>query len=270
MTKIDTYAKSPLNYTGGKYRLLPQLFEYMPKEYDTFIDLFCGGGNVVANVKANKRIANDNCKQLIELYKYFQSNSPEKIIEGVKDEMSKFNLIDGGAEAYYEYMKHHNENKTPLSLFTVQWVAFNNFIRFNSKGDYNVAYGRNLFSDAVIDRIINLVDKIKSVEFTSMDFSEINEEGFYYIDPPYLITIANYGNHWNEDREKELLNYVDKINERGNKFALSNVIEHKGKINNILIDWIQKYNVHYLNKHYKHCYPFKNTGKTVEVLITNY
>lgn len=43
------FIKSPLNYTGGKYKLLPQLLEIFPKEIDTFVDLFAGGGNVAVN-----------------------------------------------------------------------------------------------------------------------------------------------------------------------------------------------------------------------------
>lgn len=38
------YVKSPLNYTGGKYKLLPQLLELFPKQVNTFVDLFAGGG----------------------------------------------------------------------------------------------------------------------------------------------------------------------------------------------------------------------------------
>jgi hypothetical protein len=41
------YVKSPLNYTGGKYKLLPQLLELFPKQVNTFVDLFAGGGECV-------------------------------------------------------------------------------------------------------------------------------------------------------------------------------------------------------------------------------
>lgn len=40
------YVKSPLNYTGGKYKLLPQLLELFPKQVNTFVDLFAGGGGM--------------------------------------------------------------------------------------------------------------------------------------------------------------------------------------------------------------------------------
>ena len=51
--------KSPLNYTGGKYKLLPQILPYFPSNINTFVDMFCGGLNVSANVKCKKIIAND-------------------------------------------------------------------------------------------------------------------------------------------------------------------------------------------------------------------
>lgn len=44
--------KSPLNYIGGKYRLLPQILPLFPKQINTFVDLFAGGLDVSINVDA--------------------------------------------------------------------------------------------------------------------------------------------------------------------------------------------------------------------------
>ena len=57
--KITHYIKSPLNYTGGKYKLLKQLIPLFPEKINTFIDLFGGGFNVGINVSANRIIYND-------------------------------------------------------------------------------------------------------------------------------------------------------------------------------------------------------------------
>ena len=54
------YVKSPMNYTDGKYKLLPQILPFFPSGINTFVDLFTGGGNIAVNVDANKIIANDN------------------------------------------------------------------------------------------------------------------------------------------------------------------------------------------------------------------
>ena len=50
--KKDKYIKSPLNYTGGKYKLLEQIIPLFPPNIDTLVDLFAGGCNVTVNVEA--------------------------------------------------------------------------------------------------------------------------------------------------------------------------------------------------------------------------
>ena len=62
------FLKSPLNYIGGKYKLLPQLTEYFPKNINTFVDLFSGGFNVGINVDSKKTICNDINSFIIDLY----------------------------------------------------------------------------------------------------------------------------------------------------------------------------------------------------------
>ena len=64
-SQIKNYIASPLNYIGGKARILDQLLPLMPEEIDTFVDLFCGGCNVGMNVKAGHTIYNDTSKPLI-------------------------------------------------------------------------------------------------------------------------------------------------------------------------------------------------------------
>ena len=51
-----SYVKSPLNYVGGKYKLLKELIPLFPKEINTFVDLFGGGFNVGINATANKKV----------------------------------------------------------------------------------------------------------------------------------------------------------------------------------------------------------------------
>ena len=65
---------------------------------------------------------------------------------------------------------------------------------------------------------------------------------------------------------------LDKIDKAGIKFALSNVLESKGKSNDALKEWAKKYNVNYLDSNYCNCnYMRKDReSKDIEVLITNY
>ena len=67
----NTYIKSPLNYVGGKYKLLSQIIPLFPDNINTFVDLFGGGFNVGINVKANHYVYNDICEQVVDLLKKF-------------------------------------------------------------------------------------------------------------------------------------------------------------------------------------------------------
>ena len=60
---------SPLNYTGGKFKLLTQILPLLPNRINTFVDLFSGGCNVGLNVRSKQVIYNDINDKLINLYK---------------------------------------------------------------------------------------------------------------------------------------------------------------------------------------------------------
>lgn len=71
---------SPLNYTGGKFKLLPQILPLFPNDINCFYDIFCGGCNVSINVTANKIICNDFDREQDKGY-----NTVEDYIEKIKD-----------------------------------------------------------------------------------------------------------------------------------------------------------------------------------------
>ena len=106
----------------------------------------------------------------------------------------------------------------------------------------------------------------------------MTSQDFVYIDPPYLITCATYNEQggWSEADEKDLLTFLDELNGRNIRFALSNVLRSKGKENNILIEWLEKkadnYTVIPLNYSYSNSnYQAKDkTSASEEVLIINY
>lgn len=72
-----------------------------------------------------------------------------------------------------------------------------------------------------------------------------------------------------------MLDLLDSLNSRGVKFALSNVLKHKGKENTILIDWINKngYRVEHLTMNYANSNYHtsdRSTTSSDEVLVLNY
>lgn len=99
----------------------------------------------------------------------------------------------------------------------------------------------------------------------------MDQKAVYYFDPPYLITNAPYNSNWTIDNEKDLLNLLDDLNDKGIKFVLSNVILSNGKENSLLKEWSKKYTTLILKRQYRNAnYQKKNITDTIEVLIKNY
>ena len=279
--------KSPMNYIGGKYKLLPQILPLFPKNINTFVDMFCGGLNVGINVRANKIIANDYNHFIIDIFKEFKEKSKEEVLKHIEGRIKEYKLSKTNEEGFIKFREFYNNNKTPLDLYTLVCFSYNYQYRFNNKLDYNNPFGRNRsqFSEALKKKLEIFLDELKEkdIKITCQDYInfydyEYEKDVFVYCDPPYLITTGSYndGNrgfkNWGEKEEKELLEFLDNLNSLNVKFALSNVLEHKGLENNILKEWTKKYNIHYLNYSYNNCnYHSKNKNyKTIEVLITNY
>lgn len=297
---------SPLNYTGGKYKLLPQIFPLFPDKVDTFVDIFCGGCNVGVNAVAKNIICNDLDSRLIGLFNYFKSIKHEDLKRKIDFLIKQYNLSDSQTNGYEYYncnsgdglckynkdkflklrtdfnsLPQNNENYY-LYLYLLIVYAFNNQIRFNAAGNYNLPVGKRDFNIKMQNKLESFVNSISSITFQSNSFNSIlpeqlTENDFVYADPPYLITCAGYNenNGWNEDLENQLLDYLDTLTEHNIKFALSNVLSSAGKENLILRNWLnnnQNYICHHLNYSYKNSnYHKKNTSeKADEVLITNY
>lgn len=270
-----------MNYTGGKYKLLPQILPLFPKEdkYTTFVDLFCGGCNVAVNIRGKKVIANDYSTQLIDIYKYFQEAGKEQVYKDIYETIDKYKLSKTNKEGYLALRSEYNKTKEIKLLYVLICFSFNNQIRFNSKGGFNMPFGmdRSSFNSALEERLGLFIDGIKDIQFVNRSFEHvaIPEGSFVYADCPYLISTATYNEQggWTEKHEHLLLESLDLFNEWNIKFALSNVLEHKGQENTILKEWSKKYNVHFLNKRYDNCsYQVKDKyqNETQEVLITNY
>lgn len=168
-----------------------------------------------------------------------------------------------------------------IGLALVPQASYAEEANFNTpfgkdRSSYNTSIEKNLilFCEALKNKNI----KFYNDDFLSVDLNLLGENDLVYCDPPYLISNGSYNDgkrgfkDWTELEECQLLNLLDDLNSQGVKFALSNVLYHKGFSNELLIEWSQKHIVYYLDKSYSNCsYHFKERdAKTVEVVITNF
>ena len=296
---------SPINYIGGKGKLIPQLRPLLPPT-SLFVDLFSGGCTVGANVTADKVIFNDSNQQLIELMEYLADNDPADI-ETAVDEIKDFygftdtyrysyshygvdsssGLADLNRDPYVRLRDDYNRaplvERDPLLLYLLVIHGFNNQLRFNAKGAFNLPVGKRDFNARMRTKLRKFSSRVKQINghFQVGDFRELNildtpEDTVFYCDPPYLITQATYNERggWSEQHEKDLLAFLQTVHDTGRRFALSNVIEAKGAVNRILSDWIDRsdFIVHELNMSYRNSnYQRANrSSATLEVLVTNF
>lgn len=281
------FIKSPLNYTGGKYKILGPILGAFPDDIHTFVDLFAGGFNVGINVEADRILCNDQITYLIDMFRMFRATETETLLDRIYGLIAKYELSQQNKEGYYALRSHYNESRDLTELFVLTCYAFNHQIRFNNSHGFNSPFGRNRssFNGNIEKNLIAFCGALqrKKIEFSTLDFTEMDlsflgSEDFVYCDPPYLISTGSYndGNRgfkdWHEKEEEALLALLDKLDRQGTRFALSNVLYHKGMSNELLIEWSQNYNTIYIDKSYANCnYHFKERDAvTVEVLITNY
>lgn len=286
---FDEMVSSPMNYIGGKYKLLPQIMPLLPSKVNIFVDLFCGGCNVGINKKASEVIFNDNLTYLIDLYKTFDSNNFATIKEHIYNRIEQFNLSLTNVEGYNSLRSLYNKERNPLDLFVLVAFSFNHQIRFNNSHEFNNPFGRerSYYNKNIENNLFRFVERLKSIkhsfiskDFEDVDLSTLGANDFVYCDPPYLITTGSYNDGkrgftgWNENEEKRLLGMLNRLNAAKVRFALSNVTEHKGKSNELLIRWAadNNYTIHNLNKNYKNSnyHALHRELETREVLITNY
>lgn len=288
--RAEEFVRSPLNYTGGKYKLLSQILPLFPRRINTFVDLFCGGCNVGINVRAGRHVFNDNITYLIDLYNAFRETDADVVVSHIEGRVAEFGLSLTNKEGYMAMRQLYNTRRNALDLFVLVAYSFNHQIRFNSRHGFNNPFGleRSSFNATMRRNLLLFLDRIKSLDcrfvshnFDRLDLSALGGDDMVYCDPPYLITTGTYNDGkrgftgWSEAEERALLSLLSALDRRGVSFALSNVLCHKGKENTLLLRWVEDndFRVTHLKKNYANSnYHTTDRRKTAsdEVLITNY
>ena len=297
---------SPFNYIGGKFKLLDQI-QPLFDEKEIFLDIFAGGGNVGINSLSSKVIFNDLNDRVIGLMNFIKRSETNALLTSIDQVIEEYGLSNTALYGYAYYncnssnglAEYNKEKFTKLRhdfnakyidgtidyvmLYVLMVYSFNNQIRFNRKGLFNLPVGKRDFNSKMRSKLVLFSEELKNkdVQFMEKDFRDIllddlGEGTFIYCDPPYLITSATYNENgmWTEHDEKDLLNFLDEANKKGFTFALSNVLESKGKKNHLLYDWVEAngYTCHYLDKSYSNSNYHRKDKDSIskEVLITNY
>lgn len=261
------YIKSPLNYTGSKFKLLSQLFPRFPSG-KTLIDLFCGGGSVFINSENEKIIANDIVSPLIDFYIELQ----RKDWSFIEKEISLRRINKDSQDQYLELRERFNTSGNCYDFFVLVCSCTNNMMRFNKSFKFNQTWGKRTYNEKTREKLHKYWQRLHGntkIQFVSKKWNdvEIPNDSFVYLDPPYLISEAGYNAYWSREDEDGIYDLLDRLDSCGTKWAFSNVSIHKGKVNPYM-ERLLKYNVVELNHNYDKV-SRKENEETKEILATN-
>lgn len=221
-----------LKWAGGKRQLIPDILRLFPKNYREldYHEPFVGGGAVFFRVEPRAGTINDINHHLINFFKIVRDD-PEDLIE-------KASEYEYDKALYYQLRTRFNEEELSdlerASLFLYfNKTGFNGLWRVNSKGGFNVPFGR--YKNPTIvpeDKIREASKLLESIEILCTDFTYVlgaSKEGdLCYFDPPYepvseTAYFTSYTAKGFDMKEQERLSDTcKKLDENGVYFVLSN------------------------------------------------
>lgn len=270
-----------VKWAGGKRQLLKQFKElklYPPKDFNptinTYFEPFVGGGAVFFDLLPQKAYLSDLNNDLVTTYNVIK-NDVDTLITSLKK-----HKID---KDYFLKIRSQNpaildEVAIASRFIFLNRTCFNGMYRVNSKGEFNVPYGKHknpLICDE--DNLRKVSTALQGVQIKRHGYQEILRKAkkgdFIYFDPPYypVSKTASFTSYTAEsflDKEQtELRDTFIELHKRGCYVMLSNsdtpfINEIYSGLKGIQITKVQAGRP--INS------KANGRGKVSEVLITNY
>lgn len=303
MKKNDHLITKPfLKWAGGKGQLLSQLDTFLPQQLGgrsfTYIEPFVGGGAMLFHMlqkfpKIKKVVINDINPYLVTSYRTIK-NQPKELIERLAELERQYFAQVGEDEKKYFFLdarRIFNEDalddidRTKYMIF-LNRTCFNGLYRVNSKGKFNVPFGRYL-NPTICNAETILADSaaLNKVDATILngDFEKTldyidNGFNFFYFDPPYrpLNATSSFNSYakeeFNDEEQIRLRNFCARLDEHlGICWMLSNAdCSAKNPEDMFFEDIYENFHINRVSASRAiNANPTKR-GKLTELLISNY
>ena len=289
-----------VKWAGGKSSLIPQITKYFPFELkngqiEKYVEPFVGGGAVLIDIlqkyDVKQAYAFDINKDLINCYNVIKYKV-EDLIQKLDKKEKEFLALDKDERQKYfynirtEYNSYLLDNeidvKRASEFIFLNRTCFNGLYRVNKNGKFNVPCGK--YKNPTIcdsNNLRNLSKLLKNVVFAYGDYKEseklVDENTFVYFDPPYrpLSVTSGFTSYtkedFNDEDQKELAKYYNKLNLKNAKLMLSNSNPKNTNENDNFFEKIYKgFNINEVSAKRMINANAKGRGEISELLITNY
>lgn len=231
-----------IKWAGGKSRLISQIKNFIPKDFNNYFEPFVGSGALFFYMVKSFKIKREFCahlsdinSELINVYKTIKDNLTDLIQE------LQYNEIEYYKNPKRFYYKLRAENfefhsiKKAARFITLNKTCYNGLYRVNKKDLFNVPIGKYInpkicdFQNLTkVNQIMNLTNTIlEDYDYYNITL-KIKENDFIYFDPPYhplnetskFTNYTSYGFDYNQ--QKRLANFFYELDKRKCKILLSN------------------------------------------------
>lgn len=220
-----------LKWAGGKFKIIQRILAELP-EGKRLVEPFLGSGAVFLNAEYDEFLLADGNADLINLFLQVQQHGAD-----FADYASSLFMPENNTEeAFYEFREEFNTTadiarKSALFIY-LNRHCFNGLYRCNSKGRFNVPFGRYAKPAFPLKELLSFHQKSQGAIFVHQDFLTTLDQArvgdVVYCDPPYapLTPTANFSSYtsvgFNQKEQERLAHKACELQERGVKVIISN------------------------------------------------
>lgn len=210
--------KPILKYCGGKSKEIKNFLQFVPRDYNKYVEPFAGGAALFFYLEPQCALINDINSKLIDFYRAVQNNYKalkRELVElediyrsnqeefEVQKKLGLQDFVDNKNEDLYYLIRDMYNGKIDKKYldatlyYFINKTSYSGMLRFNAKGEFNVPFGRykNFNAEIVSEEHHAL---LKRTEITKGDYSDIFDRcsttDFVFLDPPYDCVFTDYGN----------------------------------------------------------------------------
>jgi len=183
--------KPPLKWAGGKRWQLPHMRDlWQPHAHRRLVEPFCGGLAITLGLAPRRALLNDINPHVINFYTWAR--------RGLTIDLP----LENQSEAFYTFRARFNAlianggaggREAAALFYYLNRTGFNGLCRFNSRGEFNVPFGRYARIGYQIDFSL-FRSAFSGWTFRTGDFQDVplRPDDFVYADPPYDVPFTHY------------------------------------------------------------------------------
>ncbi len=228
--------RSFLKWAGSKYSIREHILNALP-EGKRLVEPFAGSCSIFLNSDYSEYLLAEKNPDLIDLYLLLQKEGKAFI----DDCQEYFKPENNCREKYLAFRQRFNDTydkpkqkRERAQLFVyLNRHGYNGLCRYNSKGGFNVPFGRYKQLILPVENMLFFHEKSQKAIFKYADFRDILKEvkkgDVVYCDPPYVAlskkamqTIKYTSGEFCNQSQKDLAKFSEKLSKNGIPVILSN------------------------------------------------